>query len=151
MLSLLSCGDEDTVSYVRFNGDDDIVTISVGVADLLDDITIDLHSTTGEVVIGSAVVSPGGGPIGTTHDVVVVISDDYEDKVDRVSVRVDSGDRGEDEYDLERDSADEGYYKLSMVSVGDDGEVRDDTFTIKVWDEDGDSDGDTAGGDTSRR
>jgi hypothetical protein len=147
----LSCGDEDTVSYVRFNGDDDVVTISVGVEDLLDDVTIDLHSTTGEVVIGSATVSPGGGPVGTTHDVVVVIADDYEEKVDRVSVRVDSGDRGEDEYDLERDSADEGYYKLSMVSVGDDGEVREDTFTIKVWDEDGDSDGDTAGGDTSRR
>lgn len=123
----------------------------MGVDDLLDAVTIDLHSTTGEVVIGSATVSPGGGPVGTTHDVVVVIADDYEEKVDRVSVRVDSGDRGEDEYDLERDSADEGYYKLSMVSVGDEGEVRDDTFTIKVWDEDDDSDGDTAGGDTSRR
>jgi hypothetical protein len=103
------------------------------------------------VVIGSATVSPGGGPIGTTHDLVVVIDDAYEDKVDRVSVRIDAGDRGEDEYDLDRDSADEGYYKLSMVSVGEEGEVREDRFTIKVWDEDGDADGDTGGEDTSRR
>ena len=131
---ILSCGDEETVQYERFNADGDTITLSVGAEDVLDAIEIDLHSTTGEVVIGTAKASPGGGPIGTEHTFVVAIDDDWQDQVDRVSVRIDSGERGEDEYDLEQDSADEGLYKLSLVSVGDEGEARDDVVEVHVWD-----------------
>ncbi len=147
LLAVLSwgCGDDDEVTYSQFNADDDSLTIQVGAAEILDAIAIDLHSTTGEVIIGTTTVTPGGGPIGTVHDIVVVIEDDYEDEVDRVSVRLDSGDRGEDEYDLEQDSADEGLFKLSIQSVGEEGEERGDSLTVRVWDEDEDSSGDTAG------
>ena len=51
-------------------------------------------------------------------------------------MRTDSGDRGEDEYDLEADSADEGLYLRELSSVGDEGESREETFSIYVWEDD---------------
>ncbi len=133
VLALVACKQDDEVRYVQFNAPDDQVTVEVGVDEELDPVGTDLHSSTGEVVVGSAQVSPGGGPVGTEHEVLVIVDDDWQDVVDRASVRVDSGDRGVDEYDLEQDSADEGYYKLSLVSVGDEGEVRSDVFTFRLW------------------
>lgn len=147
--ALVGCTTDEEVTYEQFNADTDTLDIEVGSADLLDAVSTDLHSTTGQVVIGTATVDPGGGPIGTEHAIVVEIADEYENMVDRVSLRTDSGARGEDEYDLDPDSADEGYYKLSLQSVGEEGEVRTDTLTIRVWDVVDDSDGDTASsGDT---
>ena len=68
---------------------------------------------------------------------MVIINDDWEGEVDRVSVRTAPPDDdrvvAEDEYDLTQDSADEGYYKTTLESVGEPGEVRTDTFTIRVW------------------
>ena len=60
-------------------------------------------------------------------------------------MRTDSGDRGEDEYDLEADSADEGLFQIVLVSVGDEGESREDTFTIRVWENDSADSEDTTG------
>lgn len=150
LLGIDSCADEDEDTYVQFNADDDALTIGVGADAVGEATSISLHSTTGSVLIGTATVDPGSGPIGTEHVITVEIFDAYEDKVDRVSVRTDSGNRGEDEYDLVRDSADEGFYKLTLVSVGDEGEVRDDTLTIRVWDVSDDDDGDAVdtGADT---
>lgn len=138
---LFACTGDQEAAYEQFNAPDDALSIEVGVAELLDPVTIDLWSNTGEVVVGAATVDPGGGPGGTIHNIVVEVFDDYEDVVDRASVRTDSGDRGEDEYDLTRDYADEGIYKLEIQSVADDGEVRTDTLTIRLWDE-------TSSGDT---
>lgn len=146
LLGASDCKDEDEETYVQFNASDDTLTIQVGVQDVGAPVTIDLHSTTGSVLIGTATVDPSSGPVGTEHTITVEIFDAYENMVDRVSVRADSGDRGEDEFDLVGDSADEGFYKLTLVSVGDEGETRDDTFTLRVWDVDGDEDGDP--GDT---
>lgn len=147
-LALGACDEDDETSYVQFNADDDALSIDVGAAELGEPTTIDLHSTTGEVVIGTASVDPSAGPIGTEHTLIVQISDNYENLVDRVSVRTDSGDRGEDEYDFISDSADEGLYKRILVSVGAEGEQRTDTLTIRVWDVEDDDDGD-AGTDTA--
>lgn len=140
--NLFACNKDEEVSYEQFNASDDTLDVEVGVAELLDAVSIDLHSTTGQVVIGTASVDPGGGPIGTEHTVSVEIADDYENKVDRCSVRTDSGDRGKDEFDMDPDSADEGFYSLSLVSVGESDEQRTDTLTIRVWDIVEDEDGD---------
>jgi hypothetical protein len=53
--------------------------------------------------------------------------------VDRVSIRTRSPGRGEDEYDLIQDSADEGYYKLTITSAGTADEQREDTLTVRLW------------------
>ena len=147
---LVACQGDKETTYSQFNADDDDLSIEVGVDAELDATAIELHSTTGEVVIGTASVTPGGGPIGTEHVILVEIDDDYQEIVDRASVRTDSGDRGEDEYDLSPDSADEGLYKLTILSVGEEGEQRTDTLTVRVWDEDGDSDGDVSTAEDSR-
>jgi len=132
-LLFMACNGKDEVEYTQFNVDDDEVTIQVGVSDLLDPVNTVIRSTTGEVEIGSGEVSPGGGPIGTDHEVVIIVFDDYQDQVDRVSVRTSSPGRGEDEYDLIQDSADEGYYKLTITSAGEPDETRDDTLTFRLW------------------
>ena len=90
--------------------------------------------------MGYAWVDPSGGPIGTEHEIVVEVYDAYQDLVDRTSVRVSSPDRGDDEFDLDRDSADEGFYKIVLQTNGSDGELRTDTLTFRLWDSDQDTD-----------
>jgi len=142
--ALSACGGDEEVAYEQFNSRDDTVEIQVGVEEELDDLLIDLHSNTGEVIVGEADVSPGGGPSGTIHEIVVRVDDAFEEIVDRVSVRTSSGARGDDEYDLEPDFADEGFYKLELQSVADEGEVRTDTLTIRLWDVVDDTDAEAA-------
>ena len=129
-----ACSEAVETSYEQFNAGDDALSIEVGVADVLDPVSIELWSNTGEVTVGAAEATPGGGPAGTLHEIVVTVSDDYKDVIDRVTIRTDSGERGEDEYDLTRDYADEGIFKLELQSVADDDEIRTDTFTVRLWD-----------------
>lgn len=137
---LLACDKEEEATYSQFNGSDDTLTIQVGSSDALDAVSIELTSTTGEVVVGTASVDPGGGPVGTEHAIVVEVYDAYQHIVDRVSVRMDAGSRGEDEFELTQDSADEGVWKTTLVSAGEADEVREDTLTVRCWDLDGDDD-----------
>ena len=132
---LAACAGEQEAEWQQWNASDDRITVDVGVDDVLDAAEVPLRSSTGEVDVGIARVDPAGGPIGTLHDIVIIVDDEYADVVDRASVRTDSGDRGQDEYDLERDSAEEGVYKLTIVSDGITGEVREDVFTFRLWDE----------------
>ena len=153
----VGCNKDDEVTYTQFNAENEFVEIDVGIAEIPKkpksnepkSATIVLHSSTGEVTVGGAAVRPAGGPIGTEHEIVVIVEDAYENLVDRVSVRTNSDSRGEDEYDLEPDSADEGFYKPILVSVGEPGEVRTDTLTFRLWDEDDDED--SAGRDTGEK
>jgi hypothetical protein len=149
LVAAVGCNKKDDVTYTQFNAQDELLEIDVGAETKEPARSIVLYSTTGEVSVGTAEVDPGGGPIGTEHEVVVIVEDAYENVVDRVSVRTDSGDRGEDEYDLDPDSADEGFYKTILVSVGEPGEVRTDTLTIRLWDEDEDED--SGGKDTGTK
>jgi hypothetical protein len=142
---LLACTESDEVTYAQFNAETDQISIQVGSGEVLDATSVSLYSTTGTVEIGTATADPGGGPIGTEHTLTVEVYDDWENDVSRVSVRTDSGDRGEDEYDLEADSADEGLFQIVLVSVGDEGESREDTFTIRVWENDSTDTEDTTG------
>ena len=133
VLGLVACDTSDETTYEQYNADGDSVTVSVGVVELLPAVTTVLHSSTGEVEVGSASIDPGGGPIGSTHTVLVSLIADFVADVDRVSVRTDSGDRGEDEYDLEPDSTGTGIYKRELVTVGGEGETRDDVLTFRLW------------------
>ncbi len=134
---LVGCNRDEEIEYEQFNANDDTIEIEVGVDELLDFRRADLRSSTDSVDIGWVEVDPGGGPIGTNHVVSVEVFDAWAGEGDRVSVRTtppdDDREIAEDEYDLVQDSADEGYYKITLESVGDPGEVRTDTFTIRVW------------------
>ena len=131
---LLGCEEED-VEYSQFNGTSDIIEVSVGVDEELPSAEINLLSSTGQVVVGTAAITPGGGPIGTRHTLVVNVDAQWEARVSRAVVSTDAGDRGTEEFTLERDSADAGYHQIDIVSVGEEGESRTDTLTIHLYTE----------------
>ena len=133
---LLSC-EEEEVNYNQFNSTTDTMEISVGASEELDLVEISLFSSTGLVVVGSASIDPGGGPIGTRHTLVVEVDDTWETQVSRVVVVTESGERGAEEFTLARDSADAGYHQIDIVSVGEAGEMRTDTLTIQLYTEEG--------------
>ncbi|MCB9759153.1 MAG: hypothetical protein H6739_04890 [Alphaproteobacteria bacterium] len=146
LLLVLACDGDEEPLYEQFNATTDQIEVEVGGADLLDPRSVELHSNTGTVVVGSASVDPGGGPAGTIVTLLVEVDDAYEHLVDRVTVRTDSGERGEDEYDLTADSADEGIYKIQLEAIAEDGEQRTDVFVIRLWDTVGDNDAVDTGG-----
>ena len=133
---LLGC-EEEEIDYNQFNSTTDVMEISVGTSEVLDPVEISLHSSTGQVVVGNASINPGGGPIGTRHTLVVEVNDAWESQVSRVVVVTDAGERGTEEFTLDRDSADPGYHQVDIVSVGEDGETRTDTLTIQLYTEEG--------------
>ena len=133
LLAATGCNKDNEIKYDQYNADNDSLTIEVGIDELLDPVEIGLMSSTGQVEVGLARVDPGGGPIGTNHDIVIEVYDAYQDVVDRASVRLKSPNRGSDEADLEQDSADEGVYLITLESVGDEGEQRVDTLTFRLW------------------
>ena len=129
---LLGC-EEEEVEYSQFNGTSDIIEISVGVDEEQPSAEINLLSSTGQVIVGTATITPGGGPIGTRHTLVVNIEEQWKARVSRAIAATDSGDRGTEEFTLERDSADAGYHQIDIVSVGEEGETRTDLLTIKLY------------------
>jgi hypothetical protein len=139
VLLALACTDEADTVWVAYNGGSDSVEVDVGSPELLDPVSVVLTSTTGALEIGLGTVSPGGGPIGTVHTVTAQVYEEYAEEVGRVSIRTSSGDRGEDEYDLERDSAGEGYWSFELQSVGDSDERRTDVLTFRLYAEGQDS------------
>ena len=147
-IGIAGCGDDEKTEYDLFNCEDDFTLIYVGTPEVwtgeaCDGVdTIELRSSSCELpsnptgnLVGTADITPCGGPIGTEHQIVVRVNNLYKDQVDRASVRLNSGERGEDEYKMNPDSADEGLYKLTLVSVGSDEELRNDTIHIKLWEE----------------
>ena len=67
-LPLVACKGDEEVEYEQFNADADSIEVEVGVESLLDPRVADINSSTGEVVIGSVEVDPGGGPVGRQRD-----------------------------------------------------------------------------------
>ena len=128
----LACGDEEDSNYTQFNALDDAISVEVGTTELGTEQIIELHSSTGQVVIGSATLSPGSGPVGTEHQLVVIVDNTWEAQVGQVRLEVDSGERGLEDFILNRDSADPGYHIIDIVSVGEENETRTDTFTIQL-------------------
>lgn len=136
------CGEEDPISYSLFNCEEDSTFVHVGEAEILSGDACDggdllqLRSSSCEVSVGQASISPCGGPIDTEHEIVVKVNSTYSHEISKVTAVLESGQRGEDEYTLTPDSADEGLYKVTLISVGSEGEQRDDLLRIKLWKED---------------
>ena len=134
LLLLAGCPDSEDVNWVRFNDSNETIDIDITASDELgESISIALLSSTGSVEVATATVNPGSGPVGTDHDFEVVVDDEWQEIVGRVSVDADSGDRGEETFELRQDSADHGYWVASITSLGADGEERTDTFAINLW------------------
>lgn len=143
ILALAGCKEDEEISYTLFNCEDDYTTIQVGIDEVIsgsdcggDNGTIELRSSTCEADIGTATLTPCGGPIDTEHSIVVRVDSNQSHQIAKVTARLDSGDRGEDEYRLNADSADPGLYKITLISVGSEDEIRDDLVTIRLWKED---------------
>ena len=98
-------------------------------------LSIDLNSTTGAEVVGSATATPGSGPVGTEHALRVEVLEAWEDQVTRVAVSADSGSRGTELFELRQDSADYGLWVLDLRSSGEEGEARQDIWTIQLFQE----------------
>lgn len=129
----LGCGEETEQEYSQFNATTD--TLAITIAPDADDSPeeIELRSSTGQVVVGTAVLTPGGGPVGTEHQLVVEVADTWQGQVEEVIISIDSGDRGVEEFTLKRDSADPGYHQIDIISVGEENEVREDVLTIQLF------------------
>lgn len=135
-LGVFDCA-ENGVDLVRFNNVGDEVEVQVTTSsDLGDPVTVDLHSTTGAVVVGEVTVDPGSGPVGTLHVVTIDMDDEYEDIVVRAALSIDAGVRGLDDFILTRDSADSGLWRLELESSGVEGEARTDVFTVELYEAD---------------
>lgn len=140
---LLACTESEETEYTQYNGDADQVQVEVGVPtryvtdaegnEVVETVSTVLTSSTGAVEIGTGTVDPSAGPVGSLHRVVVQVADEYAGDVDRVAVQTDSGERGQDVYELERDSAGEGWWVYELESVGEADEVRTDTFTFLLY------------------
>ena len=129
----LGCGEETEENFTQFNATTDTLTISIAPDAVETPTEIELRSSTGQVIVGTALLTPGGGPVGTEHQLVVEVSDTWQGQVEEVVISVDSGDRGVEEFTLKRDSADPGYHQIDIISVGDEGEIREDIVTIQLF------------------
>ena len=130
---LLGCDTSAEIEFALFNSANDILNIPVGVEEPLPTIEQELFSTTGAVSIGNITVEPGGGPIGTKHTIIVLVDDDFEQKISRATLKLSSDERGEESYTMNIDSADEGLYMLELISVGSEGEQREDQLQVLLW------------------
>ena len=72
--------------------------------------------------------------MGTEHLLTVSLDDQFAWDVGRVTVEADSV-RGMTVHELVQDSADTGLWLVSVTSLGNDDEVREDTFRFVLWQE----------------
>jgi hypothetical protein len=135
LLAVTGCPKGGNEEWERFNAESDAIEVQVTASDALGDpVSAPLHSTTGEVEVGSVTITPGSGPVGTIHEIRVEVLDEYETEVGRVTAELDAGDRGaETVTQFVQDSADHGLWIVEVESRGDEGEERTDTFSIQLW------------------
>ncbi len=127
------CGGDSDLGWVAFSSEGESLVIEVIDGPPADDAALrDLTSTTGSVIVGTATVEPARGPVGTEHQVTVAVDDEYEEVVRRVTLETE-GDRGSQRHLLVRDSADLGLWRVDVISLGTEGETRQDTFTFRLW------------------
>ena len=130
------CDDADVASWVVFNASNDSIDVIVGAKKIGPSVEVDVHSTSGSVVVGGFSVDPGSAPFGAEHLVTVNVGDAWSEIVGRVTVTVDAGDLGSEEYTLRQDSANHGYWWVEVVSVDDGSASREDKFTATLWQDD---------------
>lgn len=129
---LAGCDGQSKVVWRQFNNVGDSIRIEVAPGEPGEAIASDLTSNTGAVTVGDIAVTPGRGPVGTTHLLLIEVADEWQDRIGRATVTSD-GARGEEIYDLRQDAADAGIFDLTLTSLGTEGETRTDTWTITLW------------------
>ncbi|MFT4627235.1 MAG: hypothetical protein ACI8PZ_005916 [Myxococcota bacterium] len=133
--SLSGCN-KDEIIWDRVNGTDDTLMVIVTPEGVLGDaIAIDLTPVLNRSnTLGTATVDPGSGPVGTEHELTVELSEDVEELVQRVTVKVSAQGRGSEEWELRRDPAFIGTWGISVESLGapDEGR-REDSFNVRLW------------------
>jgi hypothetical protein len=77
VLLLGACAEDAEISYDRFNAEGETLSVSVGDEGPGELLSIDLHSSTGAVLIGVASVDLDVGPFGTIHQLEVQILEDF--------------------------------------------------------------------------
>jgi len=132
-LSLCGC-EETTEDPNQFNAQDESLEIIVGISDFQEDAFRTLYSTTGLVEIATASITPGGGPVGTIHQIQVQVFEDYMEDVKEIRIDINSGERGTQQYTLIPDSAQPSLFVLDLESMGGDEEERTDSFLFSLWD-----------------
>ena len=128
---LFACPEKES-EPVQFNAPDESLVIHVGIDHLEEDVSRSLYSNTGIVEVAQALITPGGGPIGTLHQIQVQIEEDYAETVQEVYIDIDSHSRGISSHLLSTDSAQPSLHVISLESVGDEGEIREDIFTFRL-------------------
>ena len=129
------CGCEETAEDPnQFNAQDESLEVIVGISDIQEETSRTLYSTTGLVEIATASISPGGGPVGTVHQIQVQIFEEYMEDVQEVRIDIDSGERGTQQYTLIPDSAQPSLFVLDLESMGGEEEERGDIFLFSLWD-----------------
>jgi hypothetical protein len=132
LLLLGACKKDDEVVLVQFNGDDMLVVCVGEDPDCAPVGEIDLTSTNGSTLIGTASVDPASGPVGTLHTISVDVDDTWEEDVIQVSADF-IGNRGEQAWDLQRDSADHGTWEIEVESLGAEEEAREDQIFLRLY------------------
>ena len=128
-----ACTGGDDEGWIAYNADGESLEIQVTAEPAVDEIaTRILTSTTGAVNVGEVRVDPAAGPVGTDHEIRVIVNDEYEESVERVTIET-SGDRGDQTHLAIQDSADHGLWRVVVTSLGEEGETRTDTFTTRLW------------------
>src|SRR5688572_27344966 len=91
LVVLAACKDDD-VDWIEFNktGQTIVVEVLPEGSPEGEPITLELKSNLDLTVVGDATVDPGSGPVGTLHQVAVILDDEYEALVGRVTVDVQS-------------------------------------------------------------
>ncbi len=141
LLSLVACKGDPDPEWIQFNADGDNLSVYVGQEPPAEDslceegvACTDLHSIVEGLVIGEATVDPLSADSGAEHHFVVVVADEWEELIDRVSVEVD-GERGEQSFDLVRDRANQGAWGMTLESAGRASEERIDVWTVRLWED----------------
>ncbi len=135
MCLLVACESTDEVAWTQFNAADDSLTVEVGAATRGEGASVPLTSSTGAVEVGEGSVDAAAVPVGDLVTLRVQVLEPWYADVGRVSVLLESGERGEEELDFERDSAGVGFWELQVEAVGEAEETRTDTFTFRLWTE----------------
>lgn len=148
LLLLSACEEGQELVWAQFNAADDTMEVVVGSPEPGEPVAIDIHSSTGRYVIGRATLTPGSGPVGTQHELLVQVGTQFDpaladgidsgeplvERVKRVSARIDSGPMGVQSWDLTRDTAMRGTWVLELLSLGDpEAGARTDTLTVFLW------------------
>ena len=143
LLACTGCKKEEEITYRLFNCEEDSALIDIGSEDLLTEDqceSIPLQSSSclddGQETVGEAYIWPCAAPVGTEHNIVIRVDRPYDQQIAKATVRLESDGRGEDEYRLTQDSANEGLYKITLISVGSQDERRQDFVQFKLWEED---------------